>query len=100
MQFARGAERREFTRSKVTVPGRVMLANRREYACTIIDVSLGGMALLARDRGAMGDPVVVYVEGCGRLQGQIIRLFDGGFAIKLAGNARAAEVLAKRFELA
>jgi hypothetical protein len=99
MEFGK-SERRAYARTKVTVPARVLHANRRECICTIVDVSMGGMALLARDRGAVGDSVVVYVESFGRLQGEIVRHFDGGFAVKLGGNSRAAEQLARRFELA
>jgi PilZ domain len=97
MLFARLAERREHPRTKVAVSGRLMLANRRECVCTIVDVSLGGVAVLAKDRGSLGEPVVLYVDDVGRLQGQIVRLFDGGFAFKTTGNSRAAETLARRF---
>jgi hypothetical protein len=77
-----------------------MLADRRECACTIIDVSQGGMALLARDLGTIGESVVIYVERVGRLQGEIVRLIQGGFAIRLTGNSRAADALVQRFALA
>jgi hypothetical protein len=99
MAFAKPAfaERRSHARSKVAVPGRLLLANRRELACTIVDVSPGGLALLAREPGAIGEPIVVYVEGIGRVQGEVVRHFDGGFAIRLVGNSRAADVLAQRF---
>jgi hypothetical protein len=100
MAFAKVAERRTHERSRVSVAGRLMLADRRECACTIIDVSKGGLAILARDRGALGESVVIYVEREGRLQGDIVRLFEGGFAIRLTGNSRAADALAQRFAYA
>jgi hypothetical protein len=80
------------------LPGRLLLADRREFACTIVDVSLNGVGLLARERGAIGDTVVVYAGEYGRIEGRVVRHFDGGFAIKLNGVSRAAEALSKRFE--
>jgi hypothetical protein len=74
-----------------------MLANRRELPCTIIDVSQSGIAVLARERGGVGEPVVLYVEGVGRLQGHVVRHFDGGFAMRVTGSSRAAEMLVQRF---
>ena len=99
MAFAKAAfaERRSHERSRVAVSGRVMLANRRELSCTIIDASQGGIAVLARERGAVGEHVVLYVEGVGRLQGQVVRHFDGGFALRVTGNSRAADLLVQRF---
>ena len=100
MTFAKSVERRVHQRSRVSVPGRLMLANRRECSCTVIDVSPGGMAIETRESGAVGEPVVLYLERAGRLQGDIVRLFAGGFAIRLTGNSRAADTLVQRFATA
>lgn len=100
MAFGRVQERRAHPRSKMRVEAKLMLADRRELGCTITDVSANGMAVLARESGAVGEMVVVYVAEAGRLQGQIVRVFDGGFAIKLNGTSRAVELLARRFETA
>jgi c-di-GMP-binding flagellar brake protein YcgR len=40
-------ERRRHQRVKVSLLGRYMLADRREYPCQITDMSPGGMALIA-----------------------------------------------------
>jgi len=74
-----------------------MLASRRECACTVIDVSSAGLALLAKDSGAAGESVVLYVDGIGRIQGEIVRQFEGGFAVRVVGTSRAADALAQRF---
>ena len=34
------------------------------------------------------------------LQGEIVRMIQGGFAIRLTGNSRAADALVQRFALA
>jgi hypothetical protein len=100
MAFGRAHERREHTRDRVMLHGRLMLADRRELPCTVIDASVSGAALLAADSGEVGEAVVVYLTDSGRIQGKIVRHFAGGFAIKLTGTPRAAEALVRRFELA
>ena len=40
-------ERRRFQRVRVNLLGRYMLADRREYACQVVNMSPGGMALIA-----------------------------------------------------
>ena len=92
-------ERRAHERNGVSAQGRLMLADKREYACTITDMSVGGASVLAPESGAVGEPVVIYVD-YGRLQGKIIRVFAGGFAIRLDGPSRAADELLKRFDYA
>jgi hypothetical protein len=97
MAFAKFAERRAFDRSKVALGAKVLLADRREGSCTVVDASRGGIAVLSKDVGAVGEAVVLYVDRIGRLQGEISRLFEGGFALRLTGNSRAADELIERF---
>src|SRR5947209_12407956 len=44
-------ERRRHHRAKVTVLGRYMLADKREYPCQTLDMSVGGVSLFAPVRG-------------------------------------------------
>lgn len=72
-----------------------MLADGREFRCTIVDIALGGIALTGPG-GAIGEMVIVYIDQLGRVQGNIVRFFEGGFALKLTGTSRAVEELARR----
>ena len=76
-------DRREHRRLRAQLPGRYMLADRREYPCTIVDISMGGLALTGPRVGVTGEPVVIYADELGRMLGEIVRLFDGGFAVEL-----------------
>lgn len=76
-------ERRRHQRVRVAVLGRYMLANRQEYPCQTIDMSPGGVALVAPVRGAIRERVICYVDQIGRLEGTIARLFESGFALAL-----------------
>ena len=67
----------------VTVLGRYMLADQQEHACQLLNMSPGGIALIAPVRGQLGERVICYLDDFGRLEGRIARWFDGGFAAEL-----------------
>jgi len=87
-------ERRRFQRVKVDLLGRYMLPDRREFPCQVINMSPGGMAMIAPVGGQLGDRVIAYVDHLGRLEGQIARTFENGFAMTIAATARKRDKLA------
>ncbi len=87
-------ERRRHQRVKVNLLGRYMLADRNEYPCQVVNMSPGGMALVAPVRGNVGERVIAYVDHLGRLEGQIARLLDNGFAMTVSATARKRDKLA------
>ncbi|HTZ03873.1 MAG TPA: PilZ domain-containing protein [Xanthobacteraceae bacterium] len=87
-------DRRRHQRVKVNLLGRYMLADRREFPCQVIDMSPGGMALVAPMAGAVGERVIAYVDHLGRLEGQIARVFQNGFAMTISATARKRDKLA------
>jgi hypothetical protein len=92
----RPEEKRKHPRIKTNLRGRYMLANRREFACTIVDVSIGGIAVSGPERGAIGAPVIVYMDELGRVEGEIVRFLDEGFALQLTTTTAAADKYARR----
>lgn len=74
-------ERRRHARVKLALLGRYMLEDRREYPCQTIDISVGGLSLTAPVRGALGERVVAYFDGLGRVEGAILRHIDFGFVM-------------------
>jgi hypothetical protein len=98
-------ERRDDVRVIVNMPGRYMLASKRnlkgercEFACRIVNVSLGAMALAAPVPGPLGERVIVYSEQLGRLHGSITRLMTTGFVMSVAANPQTREKLAAKLE--
>src|SRR5271167_1024466 len=81
-------ERRRFQRVKVHLLGRYMLPDRREFPCQIINMSPGGLALLAPGIGNVGDRVIAYLDHIGRVEGKITRIIDNGFAMTVGATAR------------
>ena len=87
-------DRRRHQRVRVNLLGRYMLADRREFPCQVVDMSPGGMALIAPVTGAPGERVIAYVDHLGRLEGSIARLFQNGFAMTISATARKRDKLA------
>jgi PilZ domain len=87
-------ERRRFQRVKVDLLGRYMLPDRREFPCQVINMSPGGMAVIAPVGGKQGDRVIAYVDHLGRLEGQVARVFENGFAMTISATARKRDKLA------
>jgi hypothetical protein len=71
-----------------------MLENRQEYPCQSMNISPGGIALLAPVQGHVGERVVIYLEHLGRLEGTIVRHFDLGFAVSMSATRRKQDKLA------
>ena len=87
-------ERRRFQRVKIHLLGRYMLPDRREFPCQIINMSPGGLALLAPGIGNVGDRVIAYLDHIGRVEGKITRIIDNGFAMTVGATARKRDKLA------
>ena len=98
-------ERRGEVRVLVNLPGRYMLASKRnikgdrcEFACRIVNVSVDSMALAAPVPGPVGERVIVYSEMLGRLHGAITRLMTNGFVMSIAANAQTRDRLAAKLD--
>ena len=87
-------ERRRHQRVRVSLIGRYMLADRREFPCQTIDMSPGGLAVHAPVKGQVGERVVIYLDQIGRVEGAIARLLETGFAISMTVPPLKREKLA------
>ncbi|HEY1475876.1 MAG TPA: PilZ domain-containing protein [Pseudolabrys sp.] len=87
-------ERRRHQRVKVNLLGRYMLADRREFPCQVVNMSPGGIAIVAPVSGEPGERVIAYVDHLGRLEGKIARLLDTGFAMTIEATSRKRDKLA------
>src|ERR1700683_4480230 len=87
-------ERRRFERVKVHLLVRYMLPDRREFPCQIINMSPGGLALLAPGIGNVGDRVIAYLDHSGGGEGRSTRISDNGVAMTADATARKRDKLA------
>src|SRR5882672_7672380 len=87
-------ERRRHQRVKVNLLGRYMLVDRREFPCQVVNMSPGGIAIVAPVAGNPGERVIAYVDHLGRIEGKIARTLDNGFAMTIEATLRKRDKLA------
>ncbi|GIL00314.1 MAG: pilus assembly protein PilZ [Alphaproteobacteria bacterium] len=87
-------EERQFQRVELTLFGRYMLSNRQEFPCQVLNMSPGSAAMMTPHMGRIGERVIAYVDHVGRLEGVILRHFDGGFAMSISATERKRDKLA------
>src|SRR5829696_4021267 len=92
----REAERRRHYRVPVAVLGRYMLPNRQEYPCQTVDMSPGGVLLVAPVQAGVGERVVIYLEHIGRIEGKVARHVPQGFAIAISATLRKRDKIANQ----
>ena len=83
-----------FQRVKVSILGRYMLADRREFPCQIIEMSPGDAMVIAPVAGIRGERVIAYLDHIGRIEGPVIDLMDGGFVMEVVSTPRKRDKLA------
>jgi hypothetical protein len=83
-----------FQRVKISVLGRYMLQDRREFPCQILEMSPGDAAVIAPIAGQVGEKVIAYVDHIGRIEGSVISLIDGGFAMDIVASPRKRDKMA------
>src|SRR5512139_117707 len=87
-------DQRRHKRVAVTLLGRFMRANRHEYPCKLNDISVGGAAISSPVEVEVGERIVVYFDHIGGMEGSVVRLFEGGFAMQFKMTAHKREKLA------
>lgn len=87
-------DRRRHKRFALTLLGRFMRENKQEYPCRLNDISVGGAAMSSPVAVAVGEKIIAYFDHVGGLEGQVVRVFDGGFAFRIAATQHKREKLA------
>ncbi len=93
-QLRAQTDRRRHKRFALALIGRFMRASKHEFACKLLDVSVGGAAVSSPVAVYLGEKIVAYFENLGGIEGTVARLFDGGFAIKFSVTPHKREKLA------
>ncbi|HWU17243.1 MAG TPA: PilZ domain-containing protein [Devosia sp.] len=88
------AESARFQRVKVSVLGRYMLADRREFPCQVIEMSPGDAMVIAPVAGVVGERVIAYIDHVGRIEGTILSQAEGGFEMDIAASPRKRDKMA------
>src|SRR6218665_3397837 len=88
------AQMPQFQRGKISVLGRYMLADRREFPCQILQIAPGDAVVIAPIAGSVGERVVAYLDHMGRIEGSINTLIDGGFVMDIVASPRKRDKMA------
>ena len=91
-------ERRRHARIELRLPGRYLIENIGEFPCETIDVSPGGLRLKGPKLGPWGARVVAYIDGLGRVEGNIVRKSRGWFAISIRALPFKEDRLANKID--
>lgn len=89
-------ERPRFQRVKVSILGRYMLLDRREFPCQVLEMSPGDALVIAPASGQAGERVIAYLDHIGRIEGGIVEEIEGGFVMSIAATARKRDKLASQ----
>ncbi|MBD8064378.1 PilZ domain-containing protein [Devosia sp. PTR5] len=83
-----------YQRVEVSVLGRYMLADRREFPCQVLQMSPGDAVVIAPVAGIVGERVIAYLDHMGRVEGTITSQVDGGFIIDISASPRKRDKMA------
>lgn len=83
-----------FQRVKVSILGRYMLADRREFPCQVLEMSPGDAVVIAPVAGIEGERIIAYIDHLGRIEGTILNQVDGGFLMDIAASPRKRDKMA------
>jgi hypothetical protein len=90
----RGPDRRRASRYELSLAGRFMRADKLDYPCRLTDISVNGASMTAALRLTVGEKLIVYLMHLGGLEGRVVRVFPGGFAMEISATQRKREKLA------
>ncbi|MBC7767762.1 MAG: PilZ domain-containing protein [Phycisphaerales bacterium] len=93
-------ERRRFRRAPIEVSGRMLDTSGHEYDCRTADISPGDVRIASPTLPTVGERVVLYLDGIGRLSGKVARKCgEGEVAIIFDFSAHKREKLAEQLTL-
>ncbi len=86
----------QFQSVEVTLFGRFMMQDKREFPCQVQSMSSGSATLITPHVGVIDERIIAYVDHVGRLEGKILRVFHGGFAMTVNATTYKRDKLAAK----
>jgi len=72
-----------FYRVPVTLSGRFLLSNEHEFPGAALEISPGDVVLQASAPAKINDRVIAYLDTLGRICGNVMKIYDTGFAMSI-----------------
>lgn len=92
----KGEDRRNFLRRQIDLAVRFISRADLEAAGRVEDISEGGLRMRTNAAAEIGDEVIAYPEGLGRLTGKVVRKDANGVSIEFDISDNQREHLSKR----
>jgi hypothetical protein len=89
-----GRNQRRHPRYALSLGGRFMRADKLDHPCRLIDISVESAAMTTPVPLVVGEKLIVYLTRLGGLEGTVVRLFPGSFAMSISGTQRKRDKLA------
>ena len=89
-----GRNNRRYPRYALNLAGRFMRSDKLDYPCQLIDISVESAAMTTPVPLRVGEKLIVYLAHLGGLEGTVVRLFPGAFAMMIDGTQRKRDKLA------
>ena len=93
-----GKEKRAHPRIDGEISANILINNAENGLARVLDVSAGGIGFLYKGEASLGDRVIAHLDGGTRLEGDVVRLFEGGFAIALSMSEHKRQRLAEALD--
>jgi hypothetical protein len=93
-------DRREFRRMALRLPVKFATVGDMEGKGTVSNVSKGGLLIETDAIPDVGDDVIAYPDGLGRISGKVVRRTDNGFAMAIDDAETNRAHLERRIEAA
>lgn len=92
----RPSDQRRHQRVRVSLLGRYMLSDLREYPCQTVDMSPGGVRVTCAVLGRLEERIVFYFEHIGRVEGVVARHAPHGLGARFNATARKRDKIASQ----
>ena len=89
-----GHNKRRHPRYAISLPGHFMRADKLDHPCRLIDISVESATMTTPVPLQVGEKLIVYLVHLGGLEGTVIRLFSGSFAMTISATQRKRDKLA------
>jgi hypothetical protein len=94
------AERRQYQRVRVELAGRLFLpGDGSEAPCQIVGLSPGGAQVVCETVPAAEAQAVLYIDGFGRFEGNVVRLSEHAFVVQFHCSQAKREKIAEQLTL-
>lgn len=85
---------RKHRRVPLVLSGRFMREDRKEYPCTLQDISVGGAGIAAPAKVEINERLIAYFDQLGGIEAIVTRVYSDGFAVQFKISPHKREKLA------